>query len=949
MDTGLKKLWTRRKTKGNSSRKDSGVSSLRKSQSTEYTQHSSNTSPPTIHIRNISTDYEKSPLSPAVSNRLHPALGGAAVSRPSTSWSGLATDGSGSLLSAVNRAADAVAKTEQGWQYLGERNTRNYVQPKIPRYVDIFSLSSSNSPSPRPGYNEDVAERNLDLARVALEGAHSTYVPSSKYQEEVATRNAQPSLPGSPATSTSVRRQVASASSNYPRSPPRFEGYSSSRQSNHTHNSPRLHSRQDSDGSRISQQRARDIQALKEGVSRLPHAQAPIAPVGSTQGHKSASTSPEAPAGYPGKQPVDPDPHEDPASALSSYQLSVPEVTQLKAADDSYSRSHEHSMRPPSNKSNRAINLPYRTILDLTADAPEAVSESYPPSNYSSSPVLEHARVDTMRRVQGPVIPGSSTETPQAQSNSVQPATSPSANAEAPASEEVAQPRAPSPAPASEPPRPRQTPANTHFASSFTRIITIASASPRASVVMAEPADSEVAEDANANPETGVSQKQEEVRLASDPLPSRHDGLPEVQSRVTETAVASPKGAVSTTSTTASDSNEVRSKEGEAMIDQKEDLRHKPDPTPVVGPYLHLSSKNPEPPATPSSGSGVSARDFANAATKPALTSVPEVAEVDDNKDTLSPPLDAETLPRKYASRDGDANGHTYGSPTSDSTFNESEFAQKQAEAREALIRLQLSLNENFLTKPLPTSVARTTKSSPQKHKYSFSDGKPAAPSSIFSQFRERSPTPVDRPTEPDHPVGTERADSSYHHLTTMSREHSNARPREEPVKLSMNKAAKKKREKVRHGPEPDLNGPGPSIVNDAPKQHVPLPPPLSLTDQSLHPRFHQPQPVVPPSPGEVSLSNFPLPVSSPRQSVQRSSMASPTDKERAIPRPASQNALQHPLPSSNPGMKERILRRQSSIKSQSSSTSQFSIPYHMIPDRSSSVRDRSVMEDDDE
>jgi hypothetical protein len=39
-------------------------------------------------------------------------------------------------------------------------------------------------------------------------------------------------------------------------------------------------------------------------------------------------------------------------------------------------------------------------------------------------------------------------------------------------------------------------------------------------------------------------------------------------------------------------------------------------------------------------------------------------------------------------------------------------------------------------------------------------------------------------------------------------------------------------------------------------------------------------------------------------------------------------------------------VRRPSSQHSQASSASVFSIPFHMIPDRSSSVRDRSVVEE---
>jgi hypothetical protein len=65
------------------------------------------------------------------------------------------------------------------------------------------------------------------------------------------------------------------------------------------------------------------------------------------------------------------------------------------------------------------------------------------------------------------------------------------------------------------------------------------------------------------------------------------------------------------------------------------------------------------------------------------------------------------------------------------STFNEAEFAQKQAEARAALIRLQESLNENFLTQTPPS---RSSRPNAPKHAFSYSDGKPVAPSTIFAQ-----------------------------------------------------------------------------------------------------------------------------------------------------------------------------------------------------------------------
>lgn len=57
------------------------------------------------------------------------------------------------------------------------------------RHVDIMSFAAATG-NHLEGYNEEVAARNLDLKALARESAITTSVPKSKYQEEVASRNA---------------------------------------------------------------------------------------------------------------------------------------------------------------------------------------------------------------------------------------------------------------------------------------------------------------------------------------------------------------------------------------------------------------------------------------------------------------------------------------------------------------------------------------------------------------------------------------------------------------------------------------------------------------------------------------------------------------------------------------------------------------------------------------
>ncbi|KIY01236.1 uncharacterized protein Z520_02788 [Fonsecaea multimorphosa CBS 102226] len=978
MESGLKKLWTRRKSKGTDGRQD-GIGILRKSQSTEQALRSVATSSPSNHTRIASTDAQ---YKSSGSNRVPSALAGAAA-RPSTSWSRPGTDGSGSLMNAVNLAADAVARADQEYHYPADRYPKEQVRPKTPRYVDIFSLSSSNSPNPRPGYNEDVAERNLDLARVALEGTHQ-YVPS-KFQEEVAARNAFPSLPGSGSvdSSPSVRqngfhgsqstgptRGISSPVSSYPQSPQKFGERPFSRRTQNVNSSIGSHSRQQSNRSWDSQGQLHELPASRHSIEDPRQTQTLASPTTTL-----ASSSHEPISSHPGGGPADFHPPVFPNGALSNYQLSASEVTQVKP-NESYqmhrpgvvtspdhstdSQAYTHSVRSPSNLSNassvkRTITLPNRTIMDLTGNDSEVFSEGYPPSNYSSSPILEHAKVDTARKVQGAAISGPTTEDAKTDISPAQIKTHSPIGIE----QAAAVPTPPSHQPQLEPPSelPRsEDPPRPHFAISFSPITTIASASPRASVVLEAPITSDQTGQTQISP--GLAELQDQQNDTRDALRAKQVVQQDEHSlnhpsgfnvnEVEEQALQSGKeigdGAIPVGQTGKAVEPVVQESPATAPFEPDHDL----DTSPPRRPYIHmasdgLSSTGLGDPVRPSS---VSTREFASTPGRSMLTSVPEEVEVKSNGHAKPPgELVTETMPKGSSlyidseipqERLHNAFGYQ-------STFDEREYAQKQAEARAALIRLQHSLNEAFLTQPTPAPDSASTRSSPSKHAYSFSDGKPAAPSSIFSQVRH-SLTPTDAMGEADRRLEGGRLETSYHHLTTVPHEKEGGKARR---KRSTRSAAKSEalHRKGKQRVESELNGPGPSIINDleSPKRPLHLPPPLHLNGHPIHHLLqHQP-----PSPGEISLSNFPIPVSSPRQSVIRPPVTEDAETQQA-PTPTQQHAYPHQDPTSAAEMKERILRRQASQRSQASGNSAFSIPYHMIPDRSSSRRDRSVMETDE-
>ncbi|KIX00008.1 uncharacterized protein Z518_10935 [Rhinocladiella mackenziei CBS 650.93] len=981
METGLRKLWTRRKSKGRDGMPDSGVSSLRMSQSTDQTGLSSNYSPRSKHARTTSTDQGTSQFSPTStadssvrpvsSSKVQPMLVG--VSRPSTMVSRPGTSGSGSLMNAVNRAADAVVKAEQ-------ESTKTYMRPKTPRYVDIFSLSNSSPGNPKPGYNEDVAERNLDLARVALEGTQQAYIPSSKFQEEVATRNAYPSLPSSHESSPSVAqgvfdanqmttraRDISSRRSNHSQIPPNSADQAAWT-SSLMQGSTSSHFRHQSEKSLESQSQIHELPSSRHGIEGVGSMQMPpnyIQMTNNTPEVIGPQSSPTPRLKHPGRQTTDDRVDETiPTKALRNYQLSATEMTQSRSVDQpprtaqpidqsDGSQRASYPMHSPSNLSStssvkRSINLPHRTIMDLTGNDSDVFSEGTPESNNSSSPILEHAKFDTMRTYPLAAVPGPTIET--IEERNVRPA----------------------------PPKPRTTPLlpeedpvselavsaasakALQSTSTFSPISTIASLTPRESVVLETPVVSTMAggveaeaqlsdasQDKQNNDAQTLESQQSVLQNGQGNKESFQNETKEPQFPVRqETAFDSEKPITNgnTTMTEGTKPVEIDRTVAQApeSLPLESELSSSSGAPPSVQAYIHMAPENLHSIdfVDPSRAFGVSTRDFARTPTKSTLTSVPEDPEPTVNGKPRHPGIPV------TENRSASFDPHNVGTPPRrqslpepslyKSTFDEAEFAQKQADARAALIRLQQSLNENFLMQPPPAPVVRSSKTGTSKHTFSFSDGKPVAPSSIFAQVRHTSPIPAELKAEADKPIEDARPNTSYHSLTTAPSYDKSQAVRE--IELASAKARPgKELNKGKQRAEAELNGPGPSIVNeeDGPRQPLPLPPPLHLNGHRL-----QHQSPVPPSPGEISLSSFPIPVSSPKQSVKP--VADSTEPQASPPQHGSHHS--HQSSSST-----RVLRRQSSQRSEASSTSAFSIPYHAIPDRTSSIRDRSVMEEADE
>lgn len=150
--------------------------------STTFTRPSDVTAEPKISYDQAGltkASMEQQP--PGSSGRVQPVLIG--ISKP---FLGSSRPGTAeSMQNALDRAAESVK-----YQQL-QRNTSSPTSQlgvRAGRYIDIFAISGQTHGSMKT-FNEDVASRNLEIVPTTLE-EHIPYEPSSKYQEEVATRNA---------------------------------------------------------------------------------------------------------------------------------------------------------------------------------------------------------------------------------------------------------------------------------------------------------------------------------------------------------------------------------------------------------------------------------------------------------------------------------------------------------------------------------------------------------------------------------------------------------------------------------------------------------------------------------------------------------------------------------------------------------------------------------------
>lgn len=191
----FRRIRSRRKSKGQNdafTTFEDAESSYRSDSSTlqNSTLRSSATGPRPSDVTveaKVNHDYFKQPKSPAAyqrpgtSSHIQPMLVG--ISRPSMTSS--RPDTAESMQRALDRAAESV-------KYQPARGTSSsswQVGLRTGRYVDIFATSGQTS-KPTRTFNEDVAERNLDAVPLNAEEQHFLYEPGSKFQEEVAARNA---------------------------------------------------------------------------------------------------------------------------------------------------------------------------------------------------------------------------------------------------------------------------------------------------------------------------------------------------------------------------------------------------------------------------------------------------------------------------------------------------------------------------------------------------------------------------------------------------------------------------------------------------------------------------------------------------------------------------------------------------------------------------------------
>ncbi|KPI39112.1 uncharacterized protein AB675_4681 [Cyphellophora attinorum] len=840
--------------------------------------------PPVPQLPSTSRSANRPPP-PSQSRNVKPVLVG--VSRANESRPG--TAGSMSIQDAVRRAADTTS------QEFGRGNTG-----KVPRYVDIFSVPSlSGSRSITSSYNEEVAERNLDT-RVSRGDQYHGYVPTSKYQEEVAMRN---SYHSSDAPRSSHDRQHRSWISSTTESGP------SNRNTPHTS----------------------WFQDNSRPTSHVPPATTsqPLPPIRASLDSTSTNTAPVN-------------------STLANYNLAKSEV-------DHPPRSSSRM----SSASNNVINLSHRTIMDLTGDEEQDLAEIELKRSHDMRPgpvQLVHVVSPAASRPPSENVGDSEISPTTAQE--VSPVT----------------PLTPDRVAVHEKQLPKST-------STFSMINTVASVSPVTQAKLEEPPVSEAQTHTSprqlTSPEAAKNRLSTVTEADADANSSSGSRDPSIERPVPNghSADLKPTDVVSEAVPTAPSQNGTQSA-NLTPVPTAKSIHHSPESLQSV------DFTNPS-----AATWGIRTRDFAVHPSRAALSNEANIkAKVSkmNGSQADAEPLMTETI-----------------RPTSTYHFDEEAFKRKQEKARAALVKLQESLNEEFISPPRTQSAPRPNRINGvgQRRVPAYKDvvdpHGPVAPTSMFStngaddsrgrarpssaQAQSRTSMTASDSAEPPI-VNARSAARGTRFPLQQSQSYTNTRPRPGDDLRGKGKGKERDIETALY----DLQSTAEYITGAPPRvsSAQPRPPRSPLRErkavsnsQGLHgygfgqqhffTNNTQQKVQTPTSPGEVSLSNFPL-APSPTQFhrdqppprnhgygdqpygharngsndpfVEKKPMGSPSIATATAPNPFVNSHSNNNAIAAGP-----TIKRRGSTTSQAShmtSTSQYSIPIHMIPERGSSMRD---------
>lgn len=266
--------------------------------------------------------------------------------------------------------------------------------------------------------------------------------------------------------------------------------------------------------------------------------------------------------------------------------------------------------------------------------------------------------------------------------------------------------------------------------------------------------------------------------------------------------------------------------------------------------------------------------------------------------------------------------------------FDEEDFARKRTEARAALLKLQRSLEESLMDSAPPPIIRRQQ-----------ADASRAAP------LKERPATmrEYNSPVSTSFPVEDRSfqygSPHSYHHLTTAV---PSSQPKETAVPTVAEAAQQDDDSFVCDSPTNKWH-PGVSVdlPNRNPESTLAPPTPPHRRDFDGHV-------AAPASPSEISLSSFPLPVedeqeeppppTTPPQPAPPATLASSPVPVRSPARAptSSPSAASPEAGGTEDSIRWRPVRRNSG-RSQMSNTSAFSVPYHMVPARTSSIQQSHI------